>query len=327
MKLLICYGTRPEYIKVKSLIQHFKNVETLFTGQHENLIEPSNKITHKLDIHNYTDNRLNNIIMSILKHSYIFNDITHVLVQGDTTSAMGIALSAFHHQKQVIHLEAGLRTFDIFDPYPEELNRQMISRIASIHLCPTELNKQNLINENIRNNIYIVGNTGLDNISKNNICYNNKVLITLHRRDNHHNIDKWFMVLSQIAKKYTDIEFIFPIHPNPSIIGYANLLENINVIKPINHSDLIVLLKECKFVISDSGGLQEEASFLNKKIIICRQSTERPEILGTYGILCPIPESLSDIVDDVYNDYKIDAKCPYGEGDSWEKIGKILNLT
>ena len=328
MKLLLCFGTRPEYIKIKSLKDNIKNIplKTLFTGQHTNLIDDLN-VDYIIKIDTNNTNRLNDIWCSIMKHNYIFDDITHVIVQGDTSSAIAVAMSAFHNGKKIIHLEAGLRTFDIHDPYPEELNRQLISKLASIHLCPTNLNKQNLLNENVSGDIYVVGNTGLDNINKDNVFYGNKVLITLHRRDNQHIIDKWFLALSKIAQKYSDLDFILPIHPNPEIRKHKHLLEHINIIEPVNHYDMINILKKCKFVISDSGGLQEEASYLNKKIIVCRNSTERPEIIGTNSVLCNNPDDLKQHVDNFYHNYFIETICPYKPDDEpvYKKIIDIFN--
>jgi UDP-N-acetylglucosamine 2-epimerase (non-hydrolysing) len=147
--ILICFGTRPEYIKVKPLIDNLSNIKTCFTGQHKDLLKNIN-VDYKLDFKDsFSTNRLNDIVINILQHTYIFDNVEYVIVQGDTTTAFAIALSAYHMNTKVIHLEAGLRTNNIQDPFPEELNRQMISRIADIHLCPTIQNKQNLLNENI----------------------------------------------------------------------------------------------------------------------------------------------------------------------------------
>jgi UDP-N-acetylglucosamine 2-epimerase (non-hydrolysing) len=323
MKILICFGTRPEYIKVKSLIDNLDNIKTCYIKQHKDLLSDI-KTDYEINISEKTNNRLNNIISNILCKNNIFNDIDYVLVQGDTTSALSIALSAFNNNKKVIHLEAGLRSYNKLDPYPEETNRCLISRIADIHLCPTELNKMNLINENIKDNVYVVGNTGLDNINRDNIKYGNKILITLHRRDNHNVMDLWFKELEKIANKYNEIEFILPIHPNPNVIKHRNILKKVNVIEPLNHNNLIDLIKECKFIISDSGGIQEECSFLKKKIVICRKTTERPEVLENYGVLCNNINNLENYVDNFMNNYEIDKECPFGNGNSWVKIKKIL---
>lgn len=327
MRILISFGTRPEYIKVKSLIdnlpKHNIEVKTVFTGQHMDLLKNINH-DYSFDIIHYSNNRLNDIICSIMKYSDIFKGFDYVLVQGDTTSALAIALSSFNNGIKVIHLEAGMRTFDKYNPFPEEMNRKLISSIAEIHLCATENNKNNLIKENILNNINVVGNTGLDNIDKSGCHYGNIVLVTMHRRENHDIIDQWFKELSKIAEKYSDLEFVIPLHPNPNIQKHKNLLKNIKIIDSLCHKDMIDLMKKTRFVISDSGGLQEEASFLNKKIVICRKVTERTEILGTHGILCKYPSKLENIISQVYNNYKIDKDCPFGDGYAWKKILKIL---
>lgn len=323
MKILICFGTRPEYIKVKSLIENLDNIKTCFIKQHKDLLS-NIKTDYVIHINEKTENRLNNIISNILNENNIFNEIDYVLVQGDTTSALSIALSAFNNNKKVIHLEAGLRSYNKTDPFPEEMNRCLISKIADIHLCPTMLNKMNLMKENIKKNIYVVGNTGLDNINVDNIKYENKVLITLHRRDNHNIMNLWFEELEKIANKYNEIEFILPIHPNPNILKYEYILKKVKVIKPLSHNQLIDLIKKCKFVISDSGGIQEECSFLKKRIIICRKTTERPEILENYGVLCDDINKLENYVNEFMNNYKMDKECPFGDGFSWMKIKKIL---
>ena len=265
--ILICFGTRPEYIKVKSLIDNLPNIKTCFTGQHTELLQDI-KVDYNLSMITKTANRLNDIVSNILENTHIFSEIEYVLVQGDTTSAFAIALSAFHHKKKIIHLEAGLRTYNIEDPFPEEANRQLISRITNIHLCPTELNKQNLLKEGIpESKIYVVGNTGLDNIDKSNCEYGNKIIITLHRRNNIPIIKKWFTLLDNLAELHPELEFILPLHPNPEIQKHKHLLHFVKVIEPQSHEELINLIKKSKYIISDSGGIQEEASFLNKKII------------------------------------------------------------
>ena len=322
--ILICFGTRPEYIKVKSLIDNLPNIKTCFTGQHPDLLKNINadyNLTMDLNISN---NRLNNIFANILANTHIFKDIEYVLVQGDTSTACAMALSAFNHKIKIIHLEAGLRSQNLKNPFPEEMNRQVISRLADIHLCPTVFNKDNLLKENVSGKIYVVGNTGLDNISREVCEYNNQVLITLHRMDNHHNMDKWFGELEKIANKYSDMEFLIPLHPNPNIQKHKHLFKKVKVVKPMNHDDLIEYVKKCKFVISDSGGLQEECSYLNKKIIVCRKNTDRPESVGTHSFMCGEPQLLEDLVDNINENYEVDAECPYGDGKSWKKVTKSL---
>ena len=324
--ILVCFGTRPEYIKVKSLIDNLPNVKTCFTGQHKDLLK-NIKVDYELSMDdNLSENRLNNIFANILKYSNIFNDIDYVLVQGDTSTACAIALSAFNHNKKIIHLEAGLRSGNLKDPFPEEMNRQVISRLADIHLCPTDFNKQNLEKENVNGKIYVIGNTGLDNIDKNGCEYNNQVLVTMHRRDNHEKMDQWFEEIEKIADKYSDIEFMIPLHPNPNVQKHKHIFNKVKIVEPMQHSDMIEYVKKCKFVISDSGGLQEECSYLNKKIIVCRETTERPESVGVHSFMCNEPNKLSDMIDKIIDNYVVNAACLYGDGMSWKKIKYIPEL-
>jgi UDP-N-acetylglucosamine 2-epimerase (non-hydrolysing) len=324
--MLICFGTRPEYIKVKSLINNLENikVKTCFTGQHKDLLK-NIKVDYELNMDEIiSENRLNNIICNILRCTYIFAGIDKVLVQGDTTTALAMAISAFNNGLKVVHLEAGLRSNDLKDPYPEEANRQLISRIADIHLCPTKFNKENLLKENIKSEIYVTGNTGLDNIVREGCEYTNKVLITMHRRDNHEIMEQWFENIEQMANKYENIEFLIPLHPNPNVQKHKYIFNKVKVVEPLTHEELIEYVKKCKFVISDSGGLQEECSFLNKKIIVCRKTTERPESVGTHSFMCLTPDKLEELVDELMINYEVNALCPYGDGQSWKKIIEII---
>lgn len=324
MNILICFGTRPEYIKVKSLINNLPNIKTCFTGQHKDLLQ-NIKVDYELNMDDLiSENRLNNIICNILKNTYIFSNIDYVLVQGDTTTALAMSLSAFNNGIKIIHLEAGLRSNNLIDPYPEEANRQLISRIAHINLCPTEFNKNNLLKELVKGLIYVTGNTGLDNICKEGCEYRNQVLITMHRRDNHEIMDKWFLELERLAHKYSEMEFLIPLHPNPNVQKHKHIFSKIKVVDPMTHEELIEYVKKCKFVISDSGGLQEECSYLNKKIIVCRKTTERPESIEIHSFMCETPDKLGTVVEEINNNYKVNAECPYGDGKSWENVRRNL---
>ncbi len=330
MNILIAFGTRPEWLKVKPLIEEFKkqniDFKVLFTGQHTDLLK-NIKTDFNLVQETLCDNRLNSVLANTLIDN-IPNHFTHVLVQGDTTSALGVALWAFHNKIKIIHLEAGLRTNDLDHPYPEEANRQLISRIADIHFCATEKNKLNLLADNVphKNDIYVVGNTSLDNIKNIIPFYSNKVLITLHRRENHNSIIEWFCELEKIALHFKDLEFILPIHPNPNVYKHKSIFSKVKVIEPLEHNVLIDILKECKFVITDSGGIQEEACFLNKKIIICRETTERDECLLHHGVLCKKPQSLFNLVENFYTNYYINKECPFGSGNTSKLISDILHV-
>lgn len=324
--ILIAYGTRPEKIKIDPLIKLLprEKYKTLFTGQHTNLLENC-QFDYKLEIEN-GDNRLDSIVRSCLNAKDIWKGITHVLVQGDTTSAFAIALSAFHRGVKIIHLEAGLRTYDNDNPFPEEANRAMISRMAYIHLCPTVSNSDNLIKEGLVKRVYIVGNTGLDSIAhlRKNIRNEKKILVTLHRRENHDKIDKWFEVIDYLAEKYSQYEFILPIHPNPNVKKHAGILKNVKVVEPMDRDQLLNFLTSCSLVITDSGGIQEECSFFNKKALVCRIVTERPESVGITSFMVDI-NTLNVIFEREINTLNsIEINCPYGDGNSSHKIIKIL---
>jgi UDP-N-acetylglucosamine 2-epimerase (non-hydrolysing) len=327
MKILICFGTRPEWLKIKPLLTVFnkKNYDLLFTGQHQDLLKD---IDFDYEINIFSkNNRLDDILISCMSN-FPKQKYDYVLVQGDTGSALGCALAAYNRKIKIIHLEAGLRTYDDKNPYPEESYRQLISRISDINLCPTELSLTNLNNEKVKGKSFVVGNTVLDNLYeiKKNSTYGNKVLITLHRRENHEIMETWFKTLNDLSEKFSNLEFIFPIHPNPNVKKFETLLShNIKVIEPLEHKELVNLLLNTKFVITDSGGIQEESSFLNKKVIVCRKTTERPEGIETGHIyLCESPDRLIEMVHKIDLNYYIDNVCPYGDGQSSIKILNIL---
>jgi UDP-N-acetylglucosamine 2-epimerase len=332
MKILVCYGTRPEYIKIKPLLDEFKksNIKfnTLNIRQHENLVKDEADFTVFLREQSISRNRLDLILSTIADiDDGCFCGVTHVLVQGDTATALLCAMASFHRQIPVIHLEAGLRTKDFENPYPEEGYRQLISRIASIHLCPTENNKDNLLKENINGKIYVVGNTVLDNLVKfkDMSSYNDEVLITLHRRENHSNMQNWFKALSTIAMSNPDIRYTIPIHPNPNVLKHKDELQGLNIIDPMPYDEFLKRFVSCRYLITDSGGIQEEASFLGKKVIVCRKVTERPESIGINTIMCDSPEDLIKKESLVRDNYFVEQNTIYGDGNSCSNISRILN--
>lgn len=328
-KILIIYGTRPEYLKVKPILKNNKDLflKSLHIKQHHDIINFGNP-DYTIDIESSPIDRLNNLFSEITKKlGSIIQDFDAILIQGDTATVAASAICAFNLKKQIIYLESGLRSFDLDNPYPEEGYRQMVARISSVHLCPTELSKSNLVQENIQNPIHVVGNTCLDNLLeyKKNTNYLNKILITLHRNENISLIEDWIYAIDKIAEKYQNIEFIFPVHLNPIIQSASRKSKHINLITPLEHDNLINLMKDCKLIITDSGGIQEESSFLNKKIIVCRKTTERPEAISTGHInLCDSPNKLSDIFELLIHDFIINKDSPYGDGHASEKIIDIL---
>lgn len=250
-----------------------------------------------------------------------------VLVHGDTVSAFACALAAFSRKLRIIHLEAGLRSYDLKQPFPEEGYRQMISRIADVNFPPTSISAQNLFNEKTDGMSYVVGNSVLDNLIdyKDDCEYTDKVLVTLHRWENHHWMDEWFTELNEVAKKYSNIEFTIPLHHNPAVRKHKHLLTDVNIVPALPHDEMLKLMSKCKFIISDSGGLQEEGAFLNKKVIVCRDVTERPEGIYTGHLtLCKTPSDLMKTVDKVNRDYIIKKDSPYGKGDTAKRVKRIL---
>lgn len=329
--LLLCYGTRPEWLKIKPIINQLKknNIQhqILFTGQHKDII--GNFFDKRIHIENTGFNRLDNIFVQILKNineKNILENINCILVQGDTASVLALSLAAIHRKIKLIHLEAGLRTYDKQNPYPEEYYRQVVSRLADYHLCPNENNKQNLKKESIEKNIFVIGNTVLDNLSNVQTSFQEKVLITLHRRENIPLMNSWFQEINKIALYFPQIEFVIPVHPNPVIQKESKILKNITVLDSLSHKKLINILKNVKLVITDSGGIQEEASFLRKKCIVCRKKTERKESLNKNSILCKDPKDLSIIFKKMIKSFKVNKKyiCPYGDGKSSELFVKLI---
>jgi UDP-N-acetylglucosamine 2-epimerase (non-hydrolysing) len=319
--ILICIGTRPEYLKIKPLINVLDGeipYRVLFTGQHTDLLRDIDYESIEI---NDGDNRLDSIVCSVLNNDNIFDGISHVMVQGDTTSSFAVALAAFHRKLPVIHIEAGLRTYDMDHPYPEEFNRQAISRIASVHFCPTKESAKNLFRENTSGKIFVTGNTILDNLVGVVPRYDDVVLVTMHRRENHAKMQEWFGVIDELANQHKDLKFVLPIHPNPNVKKYSDMFHYVNVVNPLEYEELIDILAQSKIVITDSGGIQEESSFLGKKAIVCRNRTERIEGMDYFHFLADSPKTLFDIFNVHIHNYKVDRDdCPYGDGMASLKI-------
>ena len=325
--ILIIYGTRPEYIKVSPLFSAFKkegiSFRTLFTGQHKD-IAPTAEYSIEIAPGN---NRLDSIIASCMNiDDNIFEGVSYILVQGDTTSTVGLALAAIHRKIKVIHLEAGLRSYDKNNPYPEEYNRRIVSTLADIHLCPTENSAKNLEKEGIIDNVFVTGNTVLDTLVgyKERCIYKPIVLVTMHRRENHEIMDKWFKEIDNLAQENPQLKFILPLHPNPNVQKHKNILKHVIVLEPLSHKDLLEILINTTLVITDSGGIQEESSFFNKKCLVCRKTTERPESIGLNTFLVKTPEKLKGLFYLHLKNYSINLPCPYGDGHTAFKISKIL---
>jgi len=302
-------GTRPEAIKLAPLILEFKKFEKVkinitLSGQHKDMIKSvMDMFDLKEDINLNILKRsisLDQSISLILSElSIFFDDIRPdiVFVQGDTITALAGALAAFFKSIPVAHVEAGLRTESIFSPFPEEANRRMISQITSLHFSPTKIAYENLQNIGINKNVFMSGNTVVDalnlvskkinnfNIKNIDIYKENYILTTVHRRENWGNpIRNIAKGIINIAEKNKDLKFIIPMHENPLVraplIDILGNNKNILLIEPLPYYEFILTLRYCRIVLTDSGGIQEEAHTLGKPTLILRDATERPEVLS-----------------------------------------------
>ena len=378
---MLVFGTRPEAIKmaplVKCLQQREEDFETIVcvTGQHREMLDQVLKI---FDIDPEFD-------LNIMKPGQDLYDITSwvllgmrdvlsqvnpdvVLVHGDTTTSTATALAAFYKQIPVGHVEAGLRTHNIYSPWPEEMNRQITGRIATLDFAPTPLSRQNLLDEGVpEEHIYVTGNTVIDalHIVVNKIKSDSQlsetltvnlktqgyevqrldngrklVLITGHRRENFGdgflNICK---AIKHLSEKYQDVDFVYPMHLNPNVrkpihkIFGENLnnLGNLFFIEPLEYLDFVFLMEKSAIVLTDSGGIQEEAPGLGKPVLVMRDTTERPEALdaGTVKLVGTdynkIVDNVSLLLDDE-KEYDIMSRAnnPYGDGKASQRIADAL---
>lgn len=366
-KFLFILGTRPEVIKLAPLIKEMKDRNMEFkvciSGQHKEMIQdlleffsiPQDyvlPIPHK----NRSLYSLTGYIMIELE--YVFEDYKPdgVIVQGDTTTALCGALAGYYHKSAVIHIEAGLRSHKKYSPFPEEINRTLIGKIADYHFVPTETGKINLNKEGVQNNIYIVGNTvidaiflTLDTIKQKNmesifierfsfIDFSKKLIIlTGHRRENFGEpFRNKFRAVADIARRFEkEIEIVYPVHLNPNVKNLAHqMLEgitNLHLIEPLNYPEFVWLMNRSFFIITDSGGIQEEAPSLNKPVLVTRDTTERKEVVqigaaklvGTdYNKIVEYASRL--ITDKEFYNSMINLKNPYGDGKSSVRILDII---
>lgn len=364
-KILFIFGTRPEGIKLAPLIEIFskdKNFETVIcvTSQHREMLEQVVRyfqIKVNLDLQIMVENQSLDYITSktLTKLESVFKEIKPnlTIVQGDATTSFAGALASFYHKVPIAHIEAGLRTFDKYFPYPEEINRCLITQIADYHFAPTESAVNNLINEHIPNDrIFLVGNTTIDSqiqtlkfVEENEKEFYEKfkgidfekklILITCHRRENFGKpFEEVCDAINELVTKYNEIEIIFPVHYNPNIrkIAYSKLKSpKIHLLEPLDYPSLLFIMKQSYLILSDSGGIQEEAPSLGKPVLVLREKTERIESieLGISKVIGTNKEKILYWVDKLLTDvdtYKGMAKIcfPYGNGTASTKIYNII---
>jgi len=367
-KILIVFGTRPEAIKMAPLIKEFRKNQSIFitkvciTAQHREILDQVLNffgIIPDFDLNLMTPGQdlfsLTSLIITEFKKILEEFNPDYVFVHGDTTTSMAVSLASFYFRVKIVHIEAGLRTFDKTSPFPEEINRQLTSRIADYHFTPTKSSKENLIKENINTeSIVITGNTVIDalfesidlinknpkplNSILNSICDLNKdlLVVTGHRRENQgKGLHKIAAALKEIALKFPNIEIVYPVHPNPKVkkpvYKLLSGVDNIKLIAPLPYEAFILLLSKSKIILTDSGGIQEEAPSLGKPVLVMRDKTERPEAVnsGTVILVGTDKEKIIKEVSFLLTDQKAYSKMsrrinPYGDGKASVRIVQFI---
>ena len=365
IKVMSVFGTRPEAIKMAPLVKMLEKDERFesivcVTAQHREMLD---SVLDIFDIRPQYD-------LNIMSHGQTIIDISNkvlkgvdevikevtphiVLVHGDTSTTLNGALAAFYNKIPVGHVEAGLRSYDIYSPFPEEANRKLTGAITSLHFVPTKTNMDNLLSEGIsKEKIFITGNTVIDallsiinenhifeNKVLNNIDFKNKkvILLTTHRRENlGEPMENIFKAMIELIENNKEVEVIFPMHKNPSIRELAyryfdTYKEKVHLIEPLEYVEFANLMSKVYLIMTDSGGIQEEAPALGKPVIVLRTETERPEAIkaGTAKLSGIEKDNIIDVANELIRNessYQVMAQTinPYGNGMSCENIINIL---
>lgn len=363
--ILVIFGTRPEVIKLSPVILELRkhpdkfNVIVCNTEQQKELSNQTlSYFNLKADINldcmrpNQSLLEIQTRILTALNSVFSENKIDAVIVQGDTMTVLCGALAGFYNKIPVFHVEAGLRSYDIYEPFPEEVMRQMTSRVTELNFAPTEKNRQALLKENIKDEkIFVVGNTVIDAL----FCLSNEtienaaeffrnkgievndklVLITAHRRENHgERIDRILDAIEYLANKYSDHTFVIPVHPNPNvkdkIHSRLNTYKNIKLLTPLDYPNLVYLMKNAKLILTDSGGIQEEAPSFGCPTLVMRYETERQEgIDAGVSMLVgadydKILQNSEEVLSKSFKDTRLKSQNPYGDGTSSKQITYII---
>jgi UDP-N-acetylglucosamine 2-epimerase (non-hydrolysing) len=353
-KVLILVGTRPEVIKLAPVIRAMKSSKILkpvvcLSGQHAHMVTPllnhfGIRPDHVLEL-NRSGSNLTNLLAEMARGLGVFLQKSRpacIVVQGDTSSAMLGAVAGFYEGIPVAHVEAGLRSFDLQQPFPEEFNRRVISLAAAIHFCPTQVSASNLRKEGIPpNRIRIVGNTCIDALLWTTATKSRKstfapgtrgILVTSHRRENWETgIANLCGVLCQLAEKFRDVEILFPVHKNPIVRKIVESMlsgqDRIRLVEPMDYPEFCAAMRDAYLIISDSGGVQEEALALGTPVLVTRNLTERPEVLegGTVQLVGSTGKRLTAEATRLLSNPAEHAKrakprFPFGKGDSAKKI-------
>lgn len=359
IKVMSVFGTRPEAIKMAPLIKELEkrqNIESIvcLTGQHrEMLMQVMNTFDIEADFNldimrpGQTVTTITTDVLSGMENILKDTKPDVMLVHGDTSTSFAGALAAFYAGVRVGHVEAGLRTYDKLSPFPEEMNRQMTSRLADLHFAPTAANRKNLLSENISDNVFVTGNTVIDALKttvSNNYHFSDEaleaidfsdakyILLTAHRRENlGQPLRQICRAVRILARDNADVKFIYPMHLNPLVRNTAREIlggmDNIILTEPVDVCDMHNLMNRCYMVMTDSGGLQEEAPALGKPVLVLRTETERPEAVtaGTVKIAGVDTDTIVDMANTLIRDKaaysrQAEAVNPYGDGHASARI-------
>lgn len=356
IKVMTVFGTRPESIKMAPLIQelkHRESIETIVcvTAQHREMLDQVLQAFHIVP----------DFDLNIMKREQTLSEITSrvlngmdgvldkakpdlILVHGDTTTSFAAALSAFYHRIPIGHVEAGLRTYDKYSPFPEEANRQFVDVLSDLFFAPTEQSRQNLLQEAKKDSrILVTGNTAIDALKttvrpnyRNEITdwvgSSRLILLTAHRRENiGDSMHRMFRAVMRIVEKHPDVKVIYPVHPNPAVVQTAEEVfsgcDRVKLIPPLDVIDFHNLMNKAYLILTDSGGIQEEAPHLGKPVVVLRDTTERPEgiVSGTLKLAGTKEETVFEVVDELLtnrDEYSrmSHASNPYGDGHASERI-------
>ena len=363
LRVMSVFGTRPEAIKMCPLVRELASrpeIESLccVTAQHRQMLDSVLEDFHcrpDYDLNIMTPRQTLSGITSkcLLGMDEAIDTLKPdlILVHGDTSTTFAGALSAFYHQVKVGHVEAGLRTWDKYSPFPEEMNRKLVSAIADLYFCPTENNRNNLLKEGVTEGLFITGNTVIDALKTtvrenyhfeteelNHLPYGEKkiLLVTCHRRENYGQPMKNIMLaLRQIAEENLDVELVYPVHLSPvvreAVDKYLRGAPRVHLIDPLPADEMHNLMARCYLVLTDSGGLQEEAPALGKPVLVMRRETERPEAVaaGTVKLCGVVQDDIVTMAERLIRDkdaYRAMAHAvnPYGDGRACQRIADAI---
>ncbi|MDR1136213.1 MAG: UDP-N-acetylglucosamine 2-epimerase (non-hydrolyzing) [Clostridiales Family XIII bacterium] len=364
MKVMTVFGTRPEAVKMAPLVSALKkdkDVESILcvTAQHREMLDQVLELfclkpDYDLNVMqpNQTIGMITSNVMTGMDQVIKNEAPDIILVHGDTTTTFAAALAGFYNMCKIGHVEAGLRTFDKYSPYPEEMNRLLTGRLADFHFAPTALNRGNLLREGVdENSVFITGNTVIDALLQvadkpyefscpplSEMDFDNKrvITVTCHRRENlGENMAEIFSAIRDVASEFDDIEIVYPVHMNPKVRAAADEIlggaKRIHLIEPLTYQPFVKLMSKSFLIITDSGGMQEEAPALGKPVLVVRKETERPEAIeaGTVKLAGVRREDIRRMTEELLTDENLynsmaHAVNPYGDGHAAERIVNII---